>query len=320
VSGYHIREAGSTAVQELAFTLRDGLEYVQWGMDAGLHVDAFAPRMSFFFNAHSDFFEEIAKYRAARRLWAEAMRGRFSARDERSWKLRFHSQTAGVSLTAQQPYNNVVRTALQALSAVLGGTNSLHTNSLDEALALPTEEAATLALRTQQIIAYESGVAGVVDPLGGSYFVEKLTTVMEEKARAYFDEIDRMGGMVEAIERGFPQREIADSSYRFQQAVERREKIIVGVNELVQPDDPPIATLYIDEGAADAQLAKLEALRRSRDNDRVQRALEGLAAAAGRTDNLMPLILEAVRAYATLGEMCDALRGVWGEFEEQPVI
>ena len=224
VSGYHIREAGATALQELAFTLRDGIEYVQWGVDAGLDVDAFVPRMSFFFNAHSDFFEEIAKYRAARQLWAARDARPVRRQDERSWKLRFHTQTAGVSLTAQQPYNNVVRTALQALSAVLGGTNSLHTNSLDEALALPTEEAATLALRTQQVIAYESGVTSVVDPLGGSYFVEKLTREMEEGALAYFDQIDRMGGMVEAIEHGFPQKEIAESSYRFQQAVERRTR------------------------------------------------------------------------------------------------
>src|SRR5262245_58502456 len=263
VSGYHIREAGATALQELALTLRDGIEYVQWGVDAGLDVDRFVPRMSFFFNAHSDFFEEIAKYRAARALWAETMRDRFGARSERSWKLRFHSQTAGVSLTAQQPYNNVVRTALQAMSAVLGGTNSLHTNSLDEALALPTEAAATLALRTQQIIAHESGVADFVDPLGGSYFVEKLTKDMEDEARAYFSAIDRMGGMIEAIEQGFPQREIAESSYKFQQAVERKEKIIVGVNDFVQIDEPPIEILYIDERAGDAQLAKLEKLKRT---------------------------------------------------------
>jgi methylmalonyl-CoA mutase N-terminal domain/subunit len=320
VSGYHIREAGATAVQELAFTLRDGLEYVQWGVDAGLDVDAFVPQMSFFFNAHSDFFEEIAKYRAARKIWAEAMRDRFGAKSERSWKLRFHSQTAGVSLTAQQPYNNVVRTALQALSAVLGGTNSLHTNSLDEALALPTAEAATLALRTQQVIAYESGVANVIDPLGGSYFVEKLTKDMEDGARAYFDTIDRMGGMVEAIERGFPQTEIAESSYRFQQAFERKEKIMVGVNAFVQEDDPPIEILYIDDSASDTQLAKLEALRTSRDHGRVTRSLDALRTAAGTTENLMPRILDAVRAYATVGEMCDALRDVWGEYEEVPVI
>jgi methylmalonyl-CoA mutase N-terminal domain/subunit len=320
VSGYHIREAGATALQELAFTLRDGLEYVQWGVDAGLDVDAFVPQISFFFNAHSDFFEEIAKYRAARKLWAAAMRDRFGARNERSWKLRFHTQTAGVSLTAQQPYNNVVRTALQALSAVLGGTNSLHTNSLDEALALPTAEAATLALRTQQIIAHESGVANVVDPLGGSYFVEKLTQEMVDGTHAYFEAIDAMGGMVEAIERGFPQKEIAESAYRFQQSVERKEKVIVGVNDFVQSDEPPIEILYIDESAADKQLAKLERLRQTRDNDRVQKALDDLRRAARSTDNLMPPILDAVRAYATIGEMCDALREVWGEYEEVPII
>src|SRR3954466_298673 len=320
VSGYHIREAGSTAAQELAFTLRDGIEYVQYGIDAGLDVDAFAPQISFFFNSHSDFFEEIAKFRAARKLWAEVMRDRFKARDERSWKLRFHPQTAGVSLTAQQPYNNVVRTALQALAAVLGGTNSLHTNSLDEALALPTAEAATLALRTQQIIAFESGVTNVVDPLGGSYFVEKLTKDMEDGAVAYFDQIDRMGGMVDAIERGFPQKEVAESAYRFQQAADRKQKVIVGVNEFVQTDEPPIEILYIDDSAAGKQLAKLETLRRSRDNDAVQRALDRLRQTAKTTANLMPPILDAVRAYATVGEMCDALRDVWGEYEEVPVI
>jgi methylmalonyl-CoA mutase, N-terminal domain len=320
VSGYHIREAGSTALQELAFTLRDGLEYVRWGVDAGLDVDGFVPQMSFFFNAHSDFFEEIAKYRAARQIWAEAMRDRFGAKNERSWKLRFHSQTAGVSLTAQQPYNNVVRTALQALSAVLGGTNSLHTNSLDEALALPTAKAATLALRTQQIIAHESGVPNVADPLGGSYFVEKLTKDMKDGALDYFDQIDRMGGMVEAIERGFPQKEIAESSYRFQQSVERREQIIVGVNDFVQTDEPPIAILYIDDSASETQLHKLARLRESRDNGAVQRTLDSLRAAARTTENLMPRILDAVRVYATVGEMCDALRDVWGEYEEVPVI
>ena len=320
VSGYHIREAGATALQELAFTLRDGIEYVQWGVEAGLDVDDFVPRISFFFNAHSDFFEEIAKYRAARKMWANAMRDRFGAKSERSWKLRFHSQTAGVSLTAQQPYNNVVRTALQALSAVLGGTNSLHANSLDEALALPTEDAATLALRTQQVIAYESGVTNVVDPLGGSYFIETLTRQMEEGALAYFEQIDRMGGMVEAIERGFPQKEIAESSYKFQQAVERKEKVIVGVNEFVQEDDPPIEILYIDETAAEKQLAKLDALRRARDGGRVAQTLDRLRVAAGTPENLMPAILDAVRAYATLGEMCDALRDAWGEYEEVPII
>jgi methylmalonyl-CoA mutase N-terminal domain/subunit len=320
VSGYHIREAGATAIQELAFTLRDGLEYVQWGVYSGLNVDAFAPRISFFFNAHSDFFEEIAKYRAARRLWAQQMRQRFGARDERSCKLRFHAQTAGVSLTAQQPYNNVVRTALQALSAVLGGANSLHTNSLDEALALPTEEAATLALRTQQILAYESGVTAEVDPLGGSYFVERLTEEMEEAAGAYFARIDAMGGMVDAIEAGFPQREIAESSYRFQQAVERKDKIIVGVNDYVQDDGGDVAILYIDDKAAEQQLSALERLRQQRDAGRVERALEHLSSAAATSDNLMPMILEAVRAYATIGEMCDALRRVWGEYEEVPIV
>jgi len=327
VSGYHIREAGATALQELAFTLRDGIEYVQYGVDAGLRVDTFVPRMSFFFNAQSDFFEEIAKYRAARSLWAHAMRERFGAADERSWKLRFHSQTAGVSLTAQQPYNNVVRTALQALSAVVGGTNSLHTNSLDEALALPTAEAATLALRTQQIIAYESGVPDVVDPFGGSYFVEQLTSELEEGARRYFDEIDRRGGMVEAIEAGFPQREIAESAYRFQQAVERRERIVVGVNDRTggaSSDDlkdvQATPTLYIDEAAGERQLQKLEQVKRSRNTAAVERALDALQDAAQSGRNTMPPILEAVRAYATVGEMCDALRKVWGEYEEVAVI
>ncbi|MBS1819613.1 MAG: methylmalonyl-CoA mutase family protein [Acidobacteria bacterium] len=320
VSGYHIREAGATAIQELAFTLRDGIEYVQWGVEAGLDVDAFVPRISFFFNAHSDFFEEIAKYRAARRIWARVMRDRFGAKDERSWKLRFHTQTAGVSLTAQQPWNNVVRTAIQALSGVLGGTQSLHTNSLDEALALPTEEAATLALRTQQVLAFESGVTDHVDPFGGSYFVEALTREMEEGAIAYFDQIDAVGGMVAAIERGFPQNEIAEASYRLQQAIERREKTIVGVNDFVQREDTPIPTLYVDEQAAAAQLARLRDLRASRDQARVRGALDAMKAAAEGRDNLMPPILEAVRAYATLGEMCDALREVWGEYEEMAVI
>jgi methylmalonyl-CoA mutase N-terminal domain/subunit len=321
VSGYHIREAGSTALQELAFTLRDGIEYVQYGVAAGLDVDDFAPRISFFFNAHSDFFEEIAKYRAARTLWAEAMRDRFGAKDERSWKLRFHSQTAGVTLTAQQPYNNVVRTALQALSAVLGGTNSLHTNSLDEALALPTEEAATLALRTQQIIAYESGVTEIVDALGGSYYLEQLTTDLEEGARRYFQEIDRRGGMVAAIEAGYPQREVAESSYRFQQAVERRERIIVGVNDK-NAGDAGDATpiLYIDEGAGERQLDKLAQLKRTRNTVAVDRALDAIQDAAKTGKNTMPPILDAVRAYATVGEMCDALRRVWGEYEEVAVI
>jgi methylmalonyl-CoA mutase N-terminal domain/subunit len=320
VSGYHIREAGSTSLQELAFTLRDGIEYIQYGIDAGLDVDDFAPRISFFFNSHSDFFEEIAKFRAARKIWADVMRERFGAKHERSWKLRFHTQTAGVSLTAQQPYNNVVRTALQALAAVLGGTNSLHTNSLDEALALPTAEAATLALRTQQIIAHESGVPNAADPLGGSWFVERLTLDMERGAREYFSTIDRMGGMVEAIEQGFPQREIAEASYRFQQAVERRDKIIVGVNDYVQDDEPPFPILYIDDSTADTQLTRLQELKRSRDNDAVSRSLDALRAAARGSANTMYPLLDCVRTYATVGEMCDALREVWGEYEEVPSI
>jgi methylmalonyl-CoA mutase, N-terminal domain len=320
VSGYHIREAGSTSLQELAFTLRDGIEYIQYGIDAGLDVDDFAPRISFFFNSHSDFFEEIAKFRAARKIWAEVMRNRFGARDERSWKLRFHTQTAGVSLTAQQPYNNVVRTALQALAAVLGGTNSLHTNSLDEALALPTEAAATLALRTQQIIAHESGVTNLVDPLGGSYFLERLTLDMERGAHEYFETIDRMGGMVEAIEQGYPQREIAEASYKFQQAFERREKIMVGVNEYVQDDEPPFPILYIDESTADTQLARLEELKRTRDNDAVRRTLDALGAAARGQANTMYPLLDCARAYATVGEMCDTLRDAWGEYAEVPLI
>ena len=320
VSGYHIREAGSTAAQELAFTLRDGIEYVQYGIDAGLDVDDFAPRISFFFNSHSDFFEEIAKFRAARKIWAEVMRDRFKAKHERSWKLRFHTQTAGVSLTAQQPYNNVVRTALQALAAVLGGTNSLHTNSLDEALALPTAEAATLALRTQQIIAHESGLVNTVDPLGGSYFLERLTLDMEREAKNYFDIIDRMGGMVEAIEHGFPQKEIAEASYRFQQSVEARDKIIVGVNDFVQENEAPIPILYIDETTAERQVGRLQELRKTRDNDEVRRALDALREAARGSANTMYPLMDCVRAYATVGEMCDALREVWGEYEETPLI
>ncbi len=283
-------------------------------------MDDFAPRISFFFNSHSDFFEEIAKFRAARKIWAGVMRDRFGARDERSWKLRFHTQTAGVSLTAQQPYNNVVRTALQALAAVLGGTNSLHTNSLDEALALPTEAAATLALRTQQIIAHESGVTNFVDPLGGSYFIERLTLDMEQGANEYFDAIDRMGGMVEAIENGFPQREVAEASYRFQQEFERREKIMVGVNDYVQTDEAPFPILYIDESTADTQLARLQALKRTRDSRAVRRALDALGAAARGHANTMYPLLDCARAYATVGEMCDTLRETWGEYQEVPLI
>ena len=320
VSGYHIREAGSTALQELAFTLRNGIEYVQHGVDAGLDPDKFAPRMSFFFNAHNEFFEEIAKYRAARKLWSHVMRERFGARDERSWKLRFHAQTAGVSLTAQQPRNNVVRTAVQALAAVLGGANSLHTNSLDAALALPTVEAATLALRTQQIIAHESGVTGTVDPLGGSYFLEKLTTDMEAGAVEYFQTIDDLGGMVEAIEQGYPQREIAESAYRFQKQVELGERDIVGVNVYGDNEELGVETLYINEDVSERQIAKLNDLRRTRDTNRVARSLAAIREVALGKTNLMPSLLEAVRAYATLGEICDALRDAWGEYEETPTI
>jgi methylmalonyl-CoA mutase N-terminal domain/subunit len=320
VSGYHIREAGATALQELAFTLRDGIEYVQYGVDAGLDVDEFVPRISFFFNAHSDFFEEIAKYRAARKIWSRVMRDRFGAKDERSLKLRFHTQTAGVSLTAQQPYNNVVRTALQALSAVLGGTNSLHTNSLDEALALPTAEAATLALRTQQIIAHETGITNMVDPLGGSYFIERLTLDMEEGTYKYFDTIDRMGGMVAAVEQGYPQREIAESSYRFQQAVEKNDKIIVGVNAYVEQNETPHPILYIDDAAAHAQMARMAEVKARRDEPRVAATLAALRECARGTGNTMYPLLDCVRAYATIGEMCNALREVWGEYEEVPSI
>jgi methylmalonyl-CoA mutase N-terminal domain/subunit len=320
VSGYHIREAGATAAQELAFTLRDGIEYVQAGIDAGLEVDAFVPRISFFFNAHSDFFEEIAKYRAARRIWARVMRDRFGAKDARSLKLRFHAQTAGVSLTAQQPMNNVMRTALQALSAILGGTNSLHTNSLDEALALPTAEAATLALRTQQILAYETGLTKTVDPFGGSYFVEQLTDALEAEAEQYFRTIDGMGGMIAAIERGFPQKEIADSAYRFQQDVERKRQVIVGVNEFAAAGDGRVPILKIDERAGEAQLAKVDRLRRTRHKVVVTRALDKLKKTAAGRENTMPALLDATRAYATIGEMCDALREVWGEYQEQAII
>jgi len=315
ISGYHIREAGSTAVQELAFTLRDGMEYVEWALERGMQVDEFAPRLSFFFNAHSDFFEEIAKYRAARKLWAYAMRDRFGAKEERSLKLRFHSQTAGCSLTWQQPYNNVVRTAIQALAAVLGGTQSLHTNSLDEAYALPSEQAVTIALRTQQILGYESGVANTPDPLGGSYFVERLTLDMEQGAADYFRRIDQMGGMIAAIEKGFPQSEIANASYDYQRAVEAKEKLVVGVNAF-QSEDQPIELLQIDQAAEEHQVKKLAALRARRDNGRVRKALDALRWAAEGTENTMPFILDAVRAYATLGEICDALREVFGSYQE----
>ncbi len=318
ISGYHIREAGSTAIQELAFTLRDGIEYVDWGVRRGLAVDEFVPRLSFFFNAHNDFFEEIAKYRAARRIWYATMRDRYGSKSPRAWALRFHTQTAGCSLTAQQPYNNVVRTAIQALGAVLGGTQSLHTNSLDEAWALPTEFAATVALRTQQIIAHESGVTNTVDPLGGSYFVEALTNEVEEGAWDYIKKIDALGGMVAAIERGFPMREIAEASYRYQMAVDKREKIIVGVNDYVTGDNP-IEILQIDDTVAHRQAARLKKLRAERSVDEVARRLAALRKAAQGTDNLMPHIYDAVKAYATLGEICEAMRDVFGTYEEVAV-
>jgi methylmalonyl-CoA mutase, N-terminal domain len=318
ISGYHIREAGSTAIQELAFTLRDGMEYVEWAQRRGMDVDDFAPQLSFFFNAHNDFFEEIAKYRAARRIWYQAMTERYKAKNARSWALRFHSQTAGCSLTAQQPYNNVVRTAIQALAAVMGGTQSLHTNSLDEAWALPTEFAATLALRTQQIIAHETGVTNTADPLGGSYFVETLTNEVERGAWEYIRRIDAMGGMVAAIERSYPQREIAEASYQYQMAVDRKEKIIVGVNEYVVKEKP-LDILQIDESVAKRQCARLRKVRGERSQDEVTRRLNALRKAAAGKDNLMPFIYEAVKAYATLGEICETMRTVFGTYEEVAV-
>jgi methylmalonyl-CoA mutase, N-terminal domain len=318
ISGYHIREAGSTAIQELAFTLRDGMEYVEWAMQRGLPVDEFAPQLSFFFNAHNDFFEEIAKYRAARRIWYKAMIERYKAKTQRSWALRFHTQTAGCSLTAQQPMNNVVRTAIQALAGVLGGTQSLHTNSLDEAWALPTEFAATIALRTQQIIAHETGVTNTVDPLGGSYFMETLTNEVEQGAWEYIRRIDGMGGMVAAIEKSYPQREIAEASYRYQMAVDKKEKIIVGVNEYVTPEKP-IELLQIDETVARRQATRLAKLRAERSGAEVQRRLKALRKAAEGSENLMPCIYDAVKAYATLGEVCEAMRAVFGAYQETAV-
>ena len=315
ISGYHIREAGSTAIQELSFTLRDGLEYVEWGMRRGLEVDQFVPQLSFFFNAHNDFFEEIAKYRAARRIWHRAMVERYKSKNPRSWALRFHTQTAGCSLTAQQPYNNVVRTAIQALAAVMGGTQSLHTNSHDEAWALPTEFAATIALRTQQIIAHETGVTNTVDPLGGSYFVETLTNEVERGAWDYIDKIDAMGGMVAAIERGYPQREIAEASYRYQMAVDKKEKIIVGVNDFIS-EEKPLEILQIDETVARRQAERLRKLRAERSQAEVDRRLGALRNAAKCNQNLMLYIFDAVKAYATLGEICDAMRDVFGTYEE----
>jgi methylmalonyl-CoA mutase N-terminal domain/subunit len=317
ISGYHIREAGATAMQELAFTLRDGIEYVEWGVRAGLDVNEFVPRLSFFFNAHNDFFEEIAKYRAARRIWARVMRERFNAKNERTLQLRFHTQTAGVSLTVQQPLNNIVRVAIQALAGVLGGTNSLHTDSYDEALALPTDRAALIALRTQQIIAEETGVVNTIDPLGGSYFLEALTKKMEDGALDYFGKIDAMGGMVEAVEKGFPQREIQESAYQYQKAVERGEQTIVGVNKYQMEDGPTeIPILVIDEGVREHQVERLQQTRDRRDNGAVANALEKVRQAARSNENTMPATIEAVRAYATLGEICDALRDVYGLYEE----
>ena len=320
ISGYHIREAGATALQELVFTLGAGVEYVLWALDRGLDVDTFAPRLSFFFDAHSDFFEEIAKFRAARKIWAKLMRDRFGAQDPRSHKLRFHAQTAGVSLTAQQPQVNLVRTALQAMAAVLGGAQSLHTNSLDEALALPTEPAALLALRTQQVIAHETGVTATVDPLGGSYFLERLTLDLEKECLAALDKIDAMGGMVTAVENGYPQAEIARSSYEYQRAVEQKNKWIVGVNAFVEGEEQPLETLSIDKEVGARQIAKLEDLRQRRDQAEVNQTLENLRRAAEATVNLMPPILDAVRAYATLGEICDVFRGVFGVYEEKSAL
>jgi methylmalonyl-CoA mutase, N-terminal domain len=319
ISGYHIREAGSTALQELAFTLRDGMEYVQYGVDAGLDIDEFAPRLSFFFNSHNDFFEEVAKFRAARQIWATVMRDRYGAKNPRSWMLRFHTQTAGCSLTAQQPYNNVVRTTIQALAAVMGGTQSLHTNSLDETLALPTEENARIALRTQQIIAHESGVISAVDPLGGSYFVEEMTRRMVDGTFDYFRRIDDLGGMVEAIEAGFPQREIMDAAFAYQRAFEEKEKLIVGVNAYQLENEPPIDILYIGDDLADRQIGFMNSVKEQRDPGAVGRTLDTLKKGAAGTENTMPLILDCVKAYCTVGEISDALRDVFGTYEEPAV-
>jgi methylmalonyl-CoA mutase N-terminal domain/subunit len=329
ISGYHIREAGSTALQELAFTLYDGIEYVEWARRRGLDVDEFGPRLSFFFNAHNDFFEEIAKYRAARKVWGQVMKERFGAKNPRTWLLRFHAQTAGVSLPAQQPMNNIARVAIQAMAAVLGGTQSLHCDAYDEALALPTEEAARIALRTQQIIAYESSVTEATDPLGGAYFLENLTLQMEKGVFEYFAKLDAMGGMVKAIERGYPQKEIAEAAYQYQRAVEAKEKIVVGVNEFAVDEESP-HTLYIDESVAARQSGKLRALRDRRANDEVHRCLDALRKAAGQEPiagskenisaaNTMPYIIDAVRAYATGGEICAALRNVFGTYREASI-
>jgi methylmalonyl-CoA mutase N-terminal domain/subunit len=315
ISGYHIREAGATAAQELAFTLADGIGYVQEGIKRGMPVDSFAPRLSFFFDVHNDFFEEIAKFRAARRIWARVMKERFHAKDLKSMMLRTHAQTAGVSLTAQQPLNNIVRVTVQALAAILGGTQSLHTNSMDETLALPTEQAVTVALRTQQILAEESGVANTVDPLGGSYYVEALTNKLEAKAMAYINKIDEMGGILEAIEQGYPQREIGESAMRFQRQTDKKEKIIVGVNRYVT-DNAPIPILKIDEEAERRQKEAMARMKKERDNVRVKKALDALREAAKNDQNTMPHLLEGARSYATLGEMCDVLREVYGTYQD----
>jgi methylmalonyl-CoA mutase N-terminal domain/subunit len=320
ISGYHIREAGSNAVQELAFTLANGFAYIDACIERGLNVDDFAPRLSFFFNAHVDFFEEIAKYRAARRIWARELREKYGAKNPRSWLMRFHTQTAGVSLTAQQPEVNIVRTALEALAAVLGGTQSLHTNSFDEALALPTEDAVRLALRTQQVIAHETGVVNTIDPLGGSYYVEDLTNRMEAAAYDYFDRIERLGGVVPAIKENFFQREIAEASFRYQSEVEAEQRVIVGVNRYQTDDEQELDLLRIDPALEQKQIERVQALRARRDSAAVEQALAGLKEASLREDvNLMPLIIDASRAYTTMGEMCDALRETWGVWRETPV-
>jgi methylmalonyl-CoA mutase N-terminal domain/subunit len=318
ISGYHIREAGSTAVQELAFTLADGFAYVEAGIAAGLDVDEFAPRLSFFFNSHLDFFEEIAKYRAARRIWAKRMKNKYGAKDERSWLLRFHTQTAGCTLTAQQPENNIVRTAFQGMSAVLGGTQSLHTNSMDETLALPTEKAVKIALRTQQIIANETGVVNTIDPLGGSFYVEWLTDRMESEAEAYFKKIDQLGGVVAAIEKGFFQRDIAAAAYRYQRDIESKDRVVVGVNEYVEPGKPEIDLLKIDPKVEAEQGARLAALRNRRDNAKTKACLDAVRKSAKDGSNLMPKILDAVRSYATLGEVIGVMKQVFGEYREPP--
>jgi methylmalonyl-CoA mutase N-terminal domain/subunit len=319
ISGYHIREAGSNAIQELAFTLADGFAYVDAAIERGLDVDDFAPRLSFFFNAHIDFFEEIAKYRAARRIWARELREKYRAKNPRSWLMRFHTQTAGVSLTAQQPEVNIVRTALEAMAAVLGGTQSLHTNSFDEALALPTEDAVRIALRTQQVIAHETGAVNTIDPLGGSYYLEDLTNRLEAEAYDYFERIAKLGGVVPAIEQNFFQREIADASFRYQHEVEQKQRIVVGVNRYELEDEPAVEILRIDPALEDKQIERVRSLRARRDSAAVESALSRLKQAADAGENLMPPLIDASKAYVTLGEMCDALRDVWGTWTETPV-